>query len=96
MTVAHCGPCADCSNMEDIKTLVTTRHTITKDAKKCSLAAVLGSTDELDECLEDRIGFTDQCRNCWVENMECDVESCIFTCMKTLFTGMLSRTTWLA
>jgi hypothetical protein len=89
MTVAHCGPCADCSNMEDTKTLVMTRHTITKDAKKCSLTAVLGSTDELDECLEDRIGFTDKCRTCWVENMECDVESCLFTCMKTLFTGML-------
>jgi hypothetical protein len=87
MTVAHCGPCAYCSNLEDIKTYVTTRDTVTIEAKKCGKAAVLGLMDELQECLEDRVGFSDECRTCWVENMECDAKSCLLTCIKTLFTG---------
>jgi hypothetical protein len=91
MIVAHCGPCAYCSNLEDIKTYVTTRDTITIEAKKCGKTAVLGSTDELHECLEDRIGFSNECRTCWVENMECDAKLCLFTCMKTLFTGGLKE-----
>jgi hypothetical protein len=90
MTVAHCGPCAYCSNMEDIKTYVTTRHTVTIEAKKCGKTAMLGSKDELDDCLEESIGFSDDCRTCWAENMLCDTKRCVFTCMKTLFTGFLS------
>jgi hypothetical protein len=93
MTVAHCGPCAFCSNMEDIKTYVTTKDIMTKEAKYCAMPAVLGSTDELYECLEDRIGFTDDCRTCWVENMECDAKRCLFTCLITLLTGCSSQNT---
>jgi hypothetical protein len=91
MTVAHCGPCANCSNIEDIKTYLTTRDVITMQAKKCGKTAVLGSTDELDDCLKTRIGFTDDCRTCWVENMQCDTKRCLFICMKTLFTGFMRR-----
>jgi hypothetical protein len=91
MTVAHCGACAYCSNLDDIKTYVKTRDTITKDTKKCGPTAVLGSTDELHECLEDRIGLSHECRTCWVENMECDTKLCILTCIKTLFTGFMKQ-----
>jgi len=91
MTIAHCGECAYCSNMKDIETYVTTRDTITIEAKACGKTAVLGSTEELDACLEERIGFSNDCRLCWVENMQCDARRCIFTCMKTLFTGFLAR-----
>lgn len=91
MTVAHCGACAYCSNMEDIETIVTTRETITIHAKTCGKTAVLGKTADLDACLEDAIGFSDDCRACWVQNMQCDTQLCIFTCMKTLFTGFLAR-----
>ena len=91
MTVAHCGACAYCSNMEDIETYVLTRQTIAIEAKTCGKTAVLGSTEELDTCLEETIGFSKACRTCWVENMKCDSRRCIFTCMKTLFTGFLAR-----
>jgi hypothetical protein len=91
MIVAHCGPCAYCSNLEDIKTYVTTRDTITTEAKKCGKTAVIGSRDELHECLKDRIGFSNECRTCWVENMGCDVKSCLLTCMETLFTGFMKQ-----
>jgi hypothetical protein len=91
MTVAHCGPCANCSTLEDIETYVTTRDTITIEAKKCGKVAVLGSTAELQDCLKDRIGFTYDCRSCWVENMECDSKSCLMTCIETLFTGFMKE-----
>jgi hypothetical protein len=91
MTVAHCGACAHCSNLDDIKTYVKTRDTITKDTKKCGKTAVLGSTDELHECLEEKIGLSHECRTCWVENMECDTKLCILTCIKTIFTGFMKQ-----
>lgn len=91
MTVAHCGECAHCSNIKDIETYVKTRKSITIQAKKCGKIAVFGSTEDLHECLNETIGFSDDCRRCWVENMQCDAKLCIFTCMKTLFTGFLAR-----
>lgn len=93
MTIAHCGACASCSNMEDITTYITTRETITVQAKSCGKKAVFGTGEALDDCLEETIGFTDDCRTCWVENMKCDARRCIFTCMKTFFTGFLARNT---
>ena len=91
MVVAHCGPCAYCSNIDDIKTYLMTRSFITIQAKKCGKTAVLGSTEELDDCLKNRIGFTSDCRTCWVANMQCDTKRCLFICMKTLFTGLMRR-----
>jgi hypothetical protein len=91
MAVAHCGPCGDCSNMEDIETFLTTRKTITADLKKCGSKAMLGSTDELDNCIAELIDFTDKCRTCWVKNMQCDVDLCKYACMKTLFMGFMIR-----
>jgi hypothetical protein len=93
MTIAHCGPCAYCSNMGDIKAFVTTRKTLTIEMKKCGKTAVLGSTDELHDCVKEKVDFTDDCRICWVENMQCDKKLCLFSCMKTLFTGCLSQNT---
>jgi hypothetical protein len=91
MTIAHCGPCGFCSNMEDIEAFVTTRKTITAKIKECGQTAVLGSTDDLHDCVKGKVNFTDDCRTCWVKNIECDTSRCLFTCMKTMFTGAMSK-----
>lgn len=89
--VAHCGECAFCSNMPDVKTYVETRKTIAISAKSCGPKAALGTHNELVDCLEDKIGFTRECTKCWAEDMETTSSSCLFTCMRTLFTGFMSN-----
>lgn len=59
--IAHCGPCAFCSNIGDIQTYVETRKTVAASAKTCGATAVLGSYDAVVECLEDRIDFSREC-----------------------------------
>jgi hypothetical protein len=91
MVIAHCGPCGYCSNMEDIKAFVMTRETAVIELKKCGKTAVMRSTDDLYNCVKDKVGFTDDCCTCWVENMICDTKRCLFSCMRTLFSGSLHQ-----
>ena len=90
LTVAHCGPCGFCSNMADIETYVETRKTVAASAKLCGSVAVLGSYDDLVNCLEEKIHFSRPCTVCWADNMKSTASHCLFTCMKTLFTGFMS------
>jgi hypothetical protein len=90
-TVAHCGACAHCSNLPDIEEYVRTRTNITKTAKKCGRQALIGKRSELVSCLEENIDFTPDCIECWAVNMENTGKRCLWTCMKTLFTGFMSN-----
>ena len=89
-TIAHCGKCGYCSNPHDIQTYVETRKTIAKTAKKCGPKVFLGTYDDLVDCLEDRIGFTRPCTECWADNMDNTAEKCLSTCMRTLFSGFMT------
>ena len=89
--VAHCGECGFCSNMADIKTYVDTRQTIAASAKKCGPVNFLGSFNDLVDCLQDRIPFSDDCAVCWAENMRNTGRECLFTCVATLFTGFMAH-----
>jgi hypothetical protein len=102
--VAHCGKCGHCSNPFDIRQYVETRKTIARTAKKCGVYAVFGTYDELTACLEERIGFTHLCTECWTDNMISTASRCLFTCMKAMFTetattnnvkGTGKKTVWL-
>ena len=86
--VAHCGKCASCSNPSDIKTYVETRQSIAALAKKCALIAIFGTPDELTDCLQEKIGFSDPCTECWTENMISTAKHCLYTCMEATLTGV--------
>lgn len=86
-TIAHCGACSNCSNMPDIKAYVLTRKTIAQTAMKCSTQAIFGGEPKLSRCLTDNIGFSPPCNQCWVDDMLCDKRLCLFTCLKSIFTG---------
>jgi hypothetical protein len=88
--VSHCGACGDCSNLPDIRTYVETRETIANSAKKCGAVNFLGTFDDLVDCLQDKIPFSDDCTVCWAENMRNTGRECLFTCLATLFTGFMS------
>ena len=88
--VAHCGACGFCSNMPDIETYVETRKTIAKSAKQCGPVNFLGSFDDLVDCLQGKIDFSNDCTICWAENMRNTGRDCLFTCIHTLFTGFMA------
>jgi hypothetical protein len=90
LDIAHCGPCAKCSNMHDIETYILTRKTIANSAKECSMVSIFGSYDDLVDCLGERIDFTRQCQECWATNMVSTAKYCRFTCLTTLFNGFMT------
>jgi len=90
-TIAHCGECAYCSNPHDIQVYVETRKTIAKKSKQCGPKVYFGSKGDVSDCLESKIGFTRDCTNCWAENMINTGDKCLFTCLRTLFSGFMAE-----
>jgi hypothetical protein len=72
LTVAHCGPCGFCSNMADIETYIETRKTVAASAKLCGPVTVLGTYDDLVDCLVEKVNFSRPCTKCWAEQYEID------------------------
>jgi hypothetical protein len=69
---------------------VKTRKTIAKDTKSCGVKSMFGKYEDLVKCHTDKIGFTRPCTICWTDNMKNTQKQCLFTCLKTLFTGFMS------
>lgn len=85
--IAHCGECGECSNPSDIARYVETRKTVAEQSMQCSLAAILGTDEQLEECLERELGFTRSCTICWAENMRNTAKSCLWTCISNVLRG---------
>ena len=79
--VAHCGDCGKCSNPHDIAIYDETRNTLFETAVRCAKKSFLVGRTVADRCMDDNVGFTDGCRDCWVENIMCDVRYCVFACL---------------
>jgi len=87
LNVRHCGTCGACSNANDIRIYNETRNTLTKTATRCALRAFNGGGEAVDECFDEDVGFTPECRDCWTENVLCDQRSCVWTCLRSLLLG---------
>jgi hypothetical protein len=85
-TIVHCGSCGQCSNPQDLERLAATRETLTNNATTCAYRILLGKS-KVEACLEDKVGFTEDCNDCWVSNIACTFTHCKFTCLKTKLFG---------
>ena len=93
--IVHCGQCGKCSTTNDMTILAQTTETLTDTARGCSVRAFLGSIFLLrgigtyrsisQRCMEDKVGFTPPCLDCWLDNMVCGVQKCVFTCLKSQY-----------
>lgn len=83
--VGHCGSCGQCSNPHDIDIYDRTQNTLFESSTTCAKRALIWGRVTASKCLEEHVGFTSGCNDCWVENILCDLRKCIFTC---LFYGM--------
>jgi len=85
--VIHCGDCGSCSNDVDIGIYEDTKETLTETSTRCAKKAFLGGRGAVYECFTDDVGFTDECNECWTDNVMCDMKKCVFTCVKMLIFG---------
>lgn len=85
-TVAHCAACGACSTDADVGVLRATAATLTATMTACALKAFSGRA-AVQACVDARVGFTPPCSACWVDNVACDQQRCVFTCLYGLLRG---------
>ena len=78
----HCGSCGSCSNREDYTVYVKTSQTLSSTARSCAVGGLFGSNEQ--SCLEET-GLSSNCTKCWVDNMHCTRQNCLYPCMWELF-----------
>ena len=81
-SIKHCSACGQCSTVQDYTTYHEKRNTLTEIARGCAFQDFVGTSKE---CFVDA-GLTGACADCWVENVKCDREHCVFPCIfETIF-----------
>lgn len=84
--VEHCGQCGKCSNEHDIAIYNTTAESLTNAATKCAFWSFVGK-ERVRSCLLNKVGFTSDCNDCWVDNVMCDRYSCQWICLLSILSG---------
>ncbi|CAB9528689.1 expressed unknown protein [Seminavis robusta] len=79
--VAHCGDCGACSTAHDMDIMGRTADSLTKDSTACAFKIFFGRR-AVEKCMEERVGFTPACEDCWLDNIACSFKKCKFTCIK--------------
>ena len=69
----------------DIEIYHDTALTLQKDTMQCTMKGVYGSKKRIKDCIDKRIGFTQDCTECWVNYAMCSLQKCTFSCIKTAF-----------
>lgn len=84
--IVHCGACGECSTMNDMEIMARTRNTLTDTTTKCAFRTFFGRGPVFN-CMKKKVGFTPECTDCWVNNIQCTFSACKFTCIKTKMFG---------
>ena len=53
--------------------------------------SILGSREEVQQCNEDSIGFTEECSLCWTVDEYCARDNCIFIFLQSVFTNQVNN-----
>lgn len=78
--VMNCGPCGACSTINDVELYWKTKNNLTQETRKCAFFALFDSQMARD-CLKEKVPFTDDCMDCWIENIKCTTANCALTCL---------------
>jgi hypothetical protein len=81
VTIIHCQECGQCSNPKDIKIYDDTKETLFESSYVCSKRGLLSGRRATRRCLLEKVGLSEGCTDCWVENIMCDLKYCMLTCM---------------
>jgi len=87
----HGGSCGACSNEHDISVYHKTKETMSVIAYQCTLKYLLGGSEKSAfDCFQ-TTGLTNNCNQCWIDNMKCTASSCLMTC---LWHNMVNNLPW--
>lgn len=88
-TILHCGKCGACSNIDDIKEYYNTRETMTKISTKCAFKLIrpFNGREKATKCMAKKVNLTPKCLDCWIDNMQCTKQNCLFKCLLSTITG---------
>lgn len=81
--VMHCGGCGACSTFHDVNLYKVTKENLTKVSRACAWKSVF-SYAKSRKCMEEKVGFTGPCMDCWMENILCDRKHCLLVCMESI------------
>ena len=87
-TRIHCGLCGQCSNNHDWDVYYKTKNNLTGIAKNCAITDVFAGRDMAIKCFDENAGLTPGCRDCWLENIDCDRKNCFFPCLWEAMLGI--------
>ena len=91
-TIAHCGPCGQCSNWQDLRLQYTTRTYLAKESFRCSKKSLVYGASAVHKCLqEEPIGFSDSCARCWTEDILCARRNCAFIFLQSNMINTVSN-----
>ena len=77
----HGGYCGACSSHKDIDIYNATRNNMTNLSSKCAMKYVLSGKSAAIACMNENVGLSARCTECWVENMGCDAAQCLTVCL---------------
>mmetsp|Transcript_1330 Transcript_1330/g.2809 ORF Transcript_1330/g.2809 Transcript_1330/m.2809 type:complete len:296 (-) Transcript_1330:243-1130(-) len=90
--VAHCGACGQCSTWQDFRLQFTTRNYLAKESARCARKSLIYGRDAVHNCLkEEPIGFSDQCAECWTEDIFCARSHCAFIFLQSNMINTVSN-----
>lgn len=89
--IAHCGECGSCSNLNDIGIYKSTTQTLYQNARICTYRFLVGGRRGMKRCMLKRTTLTPACLDCWVDNMLCDWQLCVFLCLRSSISMMVDR-----
>ena len=78
--ILGCGPCGACSNEHDVNIYWQTKNNLTQVSRICALKSLI-SEKWGENCMKEKVGFTDDCNKCWMENIKCDRQNCKWICL---------------
>lgn len=81
--VMHCAACGACSTLHDIALYEATKENLTKVTRACAWKSVF-SYEKSRRCVQQKVGFTGPCLDCWMQNILCDRKHCLAVCLESI------------
>lgn len=85
--VAHCGNCGACSTEQDLVTYQKTAATFGETMVECAAEIFTGGVGSVSDCIDEKFGFSSRCRQCYLNDVICTRDNCLWTCMKEIIIG---------
>mmetsp|Transcript_12309 Transcript_12309/g.26743 ORF Transcript_12309/g.26743 Transcript_12309/m.26743 type:complete len:728 (+) Transcript_12309:260-2443(+) len=91
-TIAHCGPCGECSNWNDFPLQQTDLAT---PARTCGQKNIFRQGNNFlthtQDCIQRDIGFTSGCAWPWAQSVDCSKKHCAFIYLQSQMTNQVGN-----